>query len=89
MQFRAIVHGEVQGVWFRAWTRDMAREAGVTGWVRNLPSGDVETVAEGDETRLKRFEARLWDGPPLARVTAIDATWTDDTDDFTHFEIRR
>ncbi len=88
-QMHAIVHGKVQGVWYRAWTRDAARETGVTGWVRNPPDGTVETVAQGDEALLRTFEERLWDGPPLARVTAIDLTWSEPETTLHSFEVRR
>lgn len=88
-QLHAIVHGKVQGVWFRAWTRDTAREMGVTGWVRNLPDGNVEALAQGDDELLKSFEQRLWDGPPLARVTEIEAEWSDADEHFASFEVRR
>lgn len=70
-----IIHGKVQGVWFRAWTADMARELGLTGWVRNLPDGGVEALAQGDRQTLERFVERLHVGPPLARVTRVDTDW--------------
>jgi acylphosphatase len=70
-----IIHGKVQGVWFRAWTADMARELGLGGWVRNLADGGVEAVAQGDRQTLERFVERLHDGPPLARVTRVDTAW--------------
>ena len=85
----AIVRGQVQGVWFRAWTRDMAREVGVTGWVRNLPDGSVETVAQGSVEQLDRFEQRLWDGPPLARVTAVDSERRAAGEPLPAFDVRR
>ncbi|MGL1861058.1 MAG: acylphosphatase [Pseudodesulfovibrio sp.] len=82
------VHGKVQGVWFRAWTRDMAREMGVLGWVRNKADGNVEGAAQGGETVLTSFLDRLHDGPPLARVTTIDSVWSDAEDEFSGFEVR-
>jgi len=88
-QLHAIVQGKVQGVWFRAWTRDTAREMGVTGWVRNLPDGTVETLAQGDETLLTSFVQRLWDGPPLARVTDIETEWSDADEPPVGFQVRR
>ncbi|BDQ33753.1 acylphosphatase [Pseudodesulfovibrio portus] len=89
MQLRATVHGKVQGVWFRAWTRDTATNLGLTGWVRNLPSGDVETLADGTREQLEEFILRLWDGPPLARVTDIRSEWSEADNDFTAFTVRR
>ncbi|WP_319541901.1 acylphosphatase [uncultured Pseudodesulfovibrio sp.] len=88
-QFRATIHGKVQGVWFRAWTRDMARELGVTGWVRNMKDGNVEALAHGNDELLKKFEQRLWEGPPLARVTKIDATWSETDEILPSFSVRR
>jgi len=88
-QLHVIVHGKVQGVWYRAWTRDTANEMGVTGWVRNMTSGDVEATAYGDAVLLEQFLTRLWDGPPLARVTAIDTEWSESNDTFKGFEVRR
>ena len=84
----AIVHGQVQGVWFRAWTRDMARELGVKGWVRNMPSGDVETMAQADDKALEAFLERLHGGPPLARVSRIDASPLDLEEVYDTFEVR-
>ncbi len=71
---RCIVSGRVQGVFFRAHTRDEAQRIGVTGWVRNLPEGEVEVVACGDETQLDALKAWLWQGPPLARVSRVDCS---------------
>jgi len=67
------VSGRVQGVFFRATTRDTARRLGLTGWVRNRPEGDVELVACGDEAALKQLEEWLWRGPPHARVDGVMA----------------
>lgn len=68
---RAIVSGRVQGVWYRAHTRDKAVELGVTGFVRNLPDGTVEIVAQGEESQVEALMrwARL--GPPLAEVSDV------------------
>nr|WP_321255157.1 acylphosphatase [uncultured Pseudodesulfovibrio sp.] len=88
-QFRATIHGKVQGVWFRAWTRDTARELGVTGWARNLPDGNVEVLAQGTPELLDKFKHSLWDGPPLARVTKIDADQSETNETLPSFSIRR
>ncbi|RMG55377.1 MAG: acylphosphatase [Gammaproteobacteria bacterium] len=66
------VSGRVQGVFFRASTREQARELGLDGWVRNLPDGRVEVLACGPADAIDRLHAWLAEGPPLARVEALD-----------------
>lgn len=85
---RFIVHGRVQGVFFRAGTRERARELGLTGWVKNLPDGRVEARAHGPANALDTFHDWLRQGPPAAHVTRVDATPTDDHDTPTDFHIR-
>jgi len=68
---RAFVSGRVQGVYFRASTRDRARELGVTGHARNLADGRVEVLACGPVTAVEQLCAWLWQGPPAARVDAV------------------
>lgn len=72
-QIRAIVRGKVQGVYFRASTRDLAQRLDLGGYARNLPDGSVEVVAEGAEDQLRSLLDYLQHGPDLARVT--DVTW--------------
>lgn len=62
------VAGKVQGVWFRASTKEQADRLGVTGWVRNLPDGRVEVMACGDREKLEQLQAWLRQGPRLAKV---------------------
>jgi acylphosphatase len=83
-----IVHGYVQGVFFRASTRDKAVSLGLKGWVKNLYDGSVEAVFEGDIERL--HEAVQWchDGPPGARVTKIDEKWQDYVGEYSSFDVR-
>ena len=69
---RALVHGHVQGVAFRHHTKTLAREIGLTGWVRNVANGDVEAWVEGEERDVERFLAWIEKGPPSARVTGVD-----------------
>ena len=66
-----IVSGRVHGVGFRWFVHDAARREGLSGFVRNLPDGCVEAVAEGDREALERFEAALWSGPRGARVDHV------------------
>lgn len=67
----AVVSGSVQGVGFRFFAERAAREAGVTGWVRNRSDGTVETVVEGEETAVTRYLDRLRRGPGGSRVTRL------------------
>lgn len=68
---RFIVSGTVQGVFFRASTRDRARQLGLRGHARNLPNGDVEVVAAGDARSLQSLEDWLRTGPSQARVDGL------------------
>ncbi len=70
-----IVHGRVQGVFFRAHTQERGHKLGLSGWVRNLPDGAVEAVAEGPREALEQFLAWCRQGPPAARVDAVDVSW--------------
>ena len=63
-----LVQGRVQGVFFRASTRDRARDAGVVGWVRNLPDGRVEAHLEGSPDAVEQVEAWVRDGGPRDAV---------------------
>ena len=68
---RAVISGRVQGVGFRFFAERAAREAGVSGWVRNRPDGTVETVVEGEAGAVARYLERLRAGPLGGRVTAL------------------
>jgi acylphosphatase len=70
-----LVSGRVQGVWYRASTREKARDLGLRGWVRNLPDGRVEILAEGPRPALEALLGWCRRGPPLARVEGVEATW--------------
>lgn len=68
---RFLVSGRVQGVWFRASTREQARRYGITGHARNLSDGRVEVLACGTPRALGKLEEWLWQGPDAARVTDV------------------
>ena len=68
------VTGLVQGVSFRAWTEDAARELGLSGWVRNCSDGTVEGVAAGPPEAVDALIARLRTGPPAARVRRVETS---------------
>jgi acylphosphatase len=68
---RFLVEGRVQGVFFRASTREQALALGVAGHARNLDDGRVEVLAGGNAEALGVLEQWLWQGPPAADVTAV------------------
>ena len=65
------VSGRVQGVWFRAATRERALALQLQGVARNLRDGSVEVLATGADENLDALEKWLWQGPPLAKVSAV------------------
>jgi acylphosphatase len=69
---RATVSGRVQGVWFRASTREEARRLGVEGWVRNLEDGSVEVFMQGEDSKVDRLLAWSHHGPAGAVVVSVD-----------------
>lgn len=69
-----LVKGKVQGVFFRASTKEVADNLGIRGEVKNLPDGNVWIAAEGEEPVLETFIAWCRQGPPGATVTAIEVT---------------
>ena len=71
---RVVVSGRVQGVWYRDTCGELARQLGVAGWVRNLPDGRVEVVAEGGADAVRRLIAWARAGPPRAVVTDVEVT---------------
>jgi acylphosphatase len=66
-----VISGRVQGVWYRASTKQKAEELGVTGWVKNTDEGNVEAVFEGDKAVVDEMIAWCWKGPSLAKVTNV------------------
>ncbi len=70
-----MVHGRVQGVFFRASTQTRALELSLVGWVRNLPDSWVEIYAEGDQGNLELLIEWCRQGPPSAKVTRVDLDW--------------
>lgn len=85
---RLIISGRVQGVGFRFSAYDEAKDLGLIGWVRNMPSGEVEIVAEGRRENLKMLVAWAYQGPPSAHVTEVREEWGDFTGELGEFRIR-
>jgi acylphosphatase len=78
MRLHVLVRGRVQGVGFRWFVREAARELGLAGWVRNRPDGTVEVAAEGSAATLDQLRDELRKGPPGAAVTSVDDLEADD-----------
>ena len=81
------ISGRVQGVFFRAWTVEQARELGVAGWVRNCPDGSVEAYLSGEQAQIAQLIERLRNGPLDAEVERLDAEEVP-ADDGDRFEVR-
>ena len=72
MSKRVVAKGRVQGVFFRDTVRNAAEREGVAGWVRNNPDGTVEALFEGRPDAVERLVSLAREGPPGARVEALD-----------------
>ena len=84
---RVLIRGLVQGVFFRRQIVDLARRLHVVGWVRNLPDGRVEAVAEGEKERLNELIQFCRVGPSGARVKDIQVDWSESKGEFRSFKI--
>jgi acylphosphatase len=82
-----IVEGRVQGVFFRAFTRDEALKLGLAGWVRNRPDGSVEAIIEGQEAAVKKMLQWFHQGSPHSQVAKVHATEESPVNDNTTFAI--
>ncbi len=82
------ISGKVQGVFFRAHTREKAEELGVTGWVANEADGTVSVVAEGPENKINNFVDWCHSGPSTSEVKKVKIDKVDYMDEFSRFSIR-
>ena len=82
---RVLIRGRVQGVGFRAWAEITALELGIEGWVRNRRDGSVEAVLAGSEEAVLTMVESCHDGPPGAKVSAVDQAEAGEAD----VELRR
>ena len=87
-RFRALMAGRVQMVGFRAFAEVRAQRHGITGYVQNLPAGQVEVVAEGDRLLLEKFLGDLRRGPSGARVDEVVVEWGTFRREFSDFAVR-
>jgi acylphosphatase len=84
---RIIVHGQVQGVFFRDSLRRLAQQHNVSGWVSNRPDGAVEAVLEGDNDAVQRLVAFARKGPRGARVESVEVA-SEEPEGLTGFSVR-
>jgi acylphosphatase len=85
----ALVHGRVQGVYYRAFASRIARSLHIKGYVRNINrTGDVEVEAEGERTTVEQFIEKLKEGPEDAVVEKADTRWSDYTGQYNSFDVR-
>ncbi|MGI8908728.1 MAG: acylphosphatase [Candidatus Sumerlaeaceae bacterium] len=89
MLLHAVIKGQVQGVGFRYFVLKSAQQYKLTGWVRNLPNGNVEVEAQGDEDSLYELEQALWKGPHFSRVEDVACNRTEQERPYSEFEVRR
>lgn len=83
-----VVTGMVQGVFFRRSTRDIASFCGVSGFVRNLPGGQVEAVIQGERPEVEKVIDFMREGPPGAVVERISVDWRDPAEPYEGFHVR-
>jgi len=84
---RILITGIVQGVFFRREVTRLAERLGVTGWVRNLPDGSVEVLAEGEKQELDELVQFCRIGPSGAKVKNVEVIWSDFKNEFRSFRI--
>jgi acylphosphatase len=84
---RILITGLVQGVFFRREMTDLARRLAITGWVRNLPDGNVEALAEGERARLDELIRFCHVGPRGAVVRKVQVEWSEYLGEFRGFRI--
>lgn len=83
-----VIHGQVQGVFYRHNTKKKADELNLKGCVKNLPDGSVEVTAEGPDNKLQQLLEWCHKGSDNASVNAIDVEWQSPKSEFEDFSIR-
>ncbi len=87
-RLEAKIHGRVQGVGFRYFTQRQGQKLGLSGWVRNLRSGEVELAAEGTRDDLQTFLDAMREGPPMAWVEKVEHSWREPRGERGSFEVK-
>ena len=86
-QAHLIISGKVHGVFYRASCQKVAQELTLTGWVRNLPRGEVEVLAQGEKEKIEKLIEWCKKGPPSANVSGVKLEWGDIVKELLEFEI--
>jgi acylphosphatase len=87
VQAHLFISGTVQGVSFRASTREQAKQRGVMGWVKNLKDGRVEALLQGPKDKVDEVIQWCHRGPPAAKVEKVVVTWEKVEDEFKDFDV--
>ena len=82
-----VVYGNVQGVFYRQYASDKARELGITGYAKNMEDGTVEVVAQRSEENLRNYLGFVSAGPENAQVESINVSWGPAEEKFSQFDI--
>ncbi len=87
-RLHVIVTGRVQGVFFRAYTKETAAQMGLSGWVRNRNDGTVEALIEGEKDAVDKMLKWFHQGSPHSVVESVEATEETPVGDSSTFEVR-
>ena len=87
--YHVFVSGQVQGVGYRAWTRDKALELGLKGWVRNLSDRRVEALLCGQKSQIEQMLIAMESGPILSKVTGITQEEVQSNQEFETFSVEK
>jgi acylphosphatase len=85
---KIVVTGHVQGVFFRAYAKDLANELGISGWIRNEPGGNVSVTAQGPSVFIDRFIKWCHEGPPTSKIKDVTVKEDTEAELYEGFEIR-
>ena len=88
VQVHLTISGTVQGVFYRASCQEAAQRSGLTGWVRNLATGQVEILAQGEKEKIEKLIAWCKNGPPGATVSNVSIQWEKHLEILSGFQIR-
>ena len=88
-QVHLIISGKVQGVFYRASCEEVAQSLGLKGWVCNLPTGQVEVLAQGEKEKVEKLITWCKKGPLDAKVNDVKVEWEDIKEKFSGFSIKQ